>query len=241
MIIAVLLVLVLPGHALFNVVSFAKQLYIPGQYFSLMNFSKNTAPLQNYYDVRIDYTLAQAMFADQGNSIFDFFLLQKNQYEQMEPCYYQTVVYLNNLYAQFQPCQGYAFLTQRLQLRGLLALRYQLDLPGPLGRPVRQPVPDRRQHLLPLQRRGLPERSVPLPGAQPHHRVQRQLPIRHQTRYHSQHLVFVILLQVFIFLFAYIVIMLQKLQSKKKRLKKLKQEEEDQEVLYSLERDRENH
>lgn len=35
--------------------------------------------------------------------------------------------------------------------------------------------------------------------------------------------------------------MLQKLQSKKKRLKKLKQEEEDQEVLYSLERDRENH
>lgn len=35
--------------------------------------------------------------------------------------------------------------------------------------------------------------------------------------------------------------MLQKLQSKKKRLKKLKQEEEDQEVLSSLERDRENH
>jgi hypothetical protein len=35
--------------------------------------------------------------------------------------------------------------------------------------------------------------------------------------------------------------MLQKLQNKKKRLKKLRQEEEDLEVLYSLERDRENH
>ena len=34
--------------------------------------------------------------------------------------------------------------------------------------------------------------------------------------------------------------MLQKLQSKKKRLKKLRQEEEDQEVLSSLERDRES-
>lgn len=46
------------------------------------------------------------MFADQGNSIFDFFLFQKSQYEVMEPCYYKTVIYLNNLYEQFQPCQG---------------------------------------------------------------------------------------------------------------------------------------
>lgn len=42
MIIISLLALLLPAHTLFNVISFAKQLYIPGQYFSLMNFSKNT-------------------------------------------------------------------------------------------------------------------------------------------------------------------------------------------------------
>ena len=43
----------------YNAISFGKQLYIPGQYFSLMNFSKNTQALSDYFDVAIDYSLGQ--------------------------------------------------------------------------------------------------------------------------------------------------------------------------------------
>ncbi len=40
----VLIVLLMIGvNATFNSMSFAKQLYIPGQYFSLMNFTKYTS------------------------------------------------------------------------------------------------------------------------------------------------------------------------------------------------------
>jgi hypothetical protein len=39
---AVILTLLAQTTCFYNAISFAKQLYIPGQYFSLMNFSKNT-------------------------------------------------------------------------------------------------------------------------------------------------------------------------------------------------------
>jgi hypothetical protein len=48
-------------------------------------------------------------FADQGNSVYDFFYFGRSQYDALEPCYYQTVLTLNDLYSQFQPCQMYAF------------------------------------------------------------------------------------------------------------------------------------
>ncbi len=45
-------------------------------------------------------------YADQGNSIYDFFMFDRSDYAVQEPCYYSTVLTLNNLYSQFQPCQG---------------------------------------------------------------------------------------------------------------------------------------
>lgn len=51
--------LVAEGGCFYNAISFGKQLYIPGQYFSLMNFSKNTQALSDYFDVAIDYSLGQ--------------------------------------------------------------------------------------------------------------------------------------------------------------------------------------
>ena len=47
---------------------------------------------------------------------------------------------------------------------------------------------------------------------------------------------FIVLLQILIFLFAYILIMIRKLQNKKKALKRLRQDREDQEVMQSFER-----
>jgi len=47
----IFLALLIKINTSFNTMSFAKQLYIPGQYFSLMNFSKNTEALSNYFDV----------------------------------------------------------------------------------------------------------------------------------------------------------------------------------------------
>ncbi len=47
------------GGCFYTAISFAKQLYIPGQYFSLMNFSKSTQALSDYFEVGIDYSLGQ--------------------------------------------------------------------------------------------------------------------------------------------------------------------------------------
>ncbi len=51
------------------------------------------------------------------------------------------------------------------------------------------------------------------------------------NRYIRSDKVFVVLLQVLIFLFAYIMIMVNKLQNKKKKLKILKEQFEDFDVL----------
>jgi len=68
------------GLALFQTISFSKQLFIPGGYFSLMNFSQNIEPFRNYYDVSIDFTLTQAAYGDQGNSVYDYFLFDGSLY-----------------------------------------------------------------------------------------------------------------------------------------------------------------
>lgn len=42
-----------------NVITFSKALFIPGEYFSLMNFTYNIAKLENYLDIDISYQLTQ--------------------------------------------------------------------------------------------------------------------------------------------------------------------------------------
>ena len=88
-----------------NSLSLAKQLYIPGKYFSLMNYSKNLEPLEKYLDIYIDFSLTQVIkidiqtaIADQGNSIYDFIAFNRELYPIIEPCYSQNVVYLTQLY-----------------------------------------------------------------------------------------------------------------------------------------------
>jgi hypothetical protein len=87
--------------------TFSKQLFIPGGYFSLMNFTRNVEPLLNYYDVNINFTLTQTSYGDQGNSIYDIFMFNEENYNAVEPCYEQAINYLNMLYSQYEPCQGY--------------------------------------------------------------------------------------------------------------------------------------
>jgi hypothetical protein len=68
------------GQSLFRAISFSRQLFIPGGYFSLMNFSQNIEPFRNYYDVSIDFALTQASYGDQGNSVYDYFIFGASQY-----------------------------------------------------------------------------------------------------------------------------------------------------------------
>lgn len=84
--------------SLFSSISFSKQLYIPGTYFSLMNFSKNFEPLGKYYNIDVNFSLTQAAYSDQGNSIYDFFVFNFSEYNQIVPCYTQTIKYLKTLY-----------------------------------------------------------------------------------------------------------------------------------------------
>jgi len=43
----------------FSVFSFSKTLYIPGQYYSLINFTQSIEPLSNYFNISVDFSLTQ--------------------------------------------------------------------------------------------------------------------------------------------------------------------------------------
>lgn len=47
------------SDSLANVITFSKALYIPGEYFSLMNFTYDVGKIDDYLDVDIKYQLAQ--------------------------------------------------------------------------------------------------------------------------------------------------------------------------------------
>lgn len=68
------------GLCLFQAISFSKELFIPGGYYSLMNFTQNIEPFQKYYDISIDLTLTQAAYGDQGNSVYDYFTFGSGDY-----------------------------------------------------------------------------------------------------------------------------------------------------------------
>ncbi len=60
MIIVILLVCLLPtATSLANVITFSKALFIPGPYFSVMNFTYDVSILQDYFDIGIQYSLTQ--------------------------------------------------------------------------------------------------------------------------------------------------------------------------------------
>lgn len=54
-----ILFLIILTESLANVLTFSKALYIPGQYFSLMNFTYNVDKIDDYLDVDISYQLSQ--------------------------------------------------------------------------------------------------------------------------------------------------------------------------------------
>lgn len=92
--------------SLFEALTFSKQLFIPGGYFSLMNFTRNVSLLEDYYNISINFALTQTAYGDQGNSIYDIFWFPRADYSKVEPCYEQAINYLNMLYSQYEPCQG---------------------------------------------------------------------------------------------------------------------------------------
>ena len=42
-----------------NVITFSKTLFIPGQYFSLMNYTYDLSHLENYFNVELNFELSQ--------------------------------------------------------------------------------------------------------------------------------------------------------------------------------------
>lgn len=54
-----ILSLLVLSDSLANVITFSKALYIPGEYFSLMNFTYDVGKIDDYLDVDIKYQLAQ--------------------------------------------------------------------------------------------------------------------------------------------------------------------------------------
>jgi hypothetical protein len=87
--------------SLFQTISFSKELFIPGGYYSLMNFTQNIEPFKNYYDISIDFTLTQAAYGDQANSVYDYFTFGRDDYSTVQPCYQSATDYLNTLYSQY--------------------------------------------------------------------------------------------------------------------------------------------
>lgn len=129
----ILLCLASAVRSLFTAISMSKQLYIPGQLFSLLNISQSLSRINSEYNVNTSLSLTQTATGLQGNSVFDFFQLPYDQYAAQVPCYTDGVAYLNNLYAQFQPCQGYSWCDLRgcnfqpeIELTGSTNLSIQL-------------------------------------------------------------------------------------------------------------------
>ena len=44
-----------------NIITFSKSLYIPGKYFSVLNYTYDIAKLNDYFDVEIYYQLTQVI------------------------------------------------------------------------------------------------------------------------------------------------------------------------------------
>lgn len=80
-------------ESMFATIILSKQLYIPGKKWSVLNISQNIESLAREYYVNISLQLTQLAAGEQGNSVFDCFVLPLNtaDYSESVACYTEAV------------------------------------------------------------------------------------------------------------------------------------------------------